>query len=64
MTMTPAEKAYQDWVDEGDNRYGSVHRDAFIAGYEAATSLQPRSPSPASVDHQAPASPSESAASL
>ena len=66
--MTPAEKAYQDWVDEGDNRYGSVHRKAFEAGYEAGyeatTSLQPRSPSPASVDHQAPASPSESAASL
>ena len=66
--MTPAEKAYQDWVDEGDNRYGSVHRKAFEAGYkagyEATTSLQPRSPSPASVVLQAPASPSESAASL
>ena len=34
MTITPAEKAYQDWVDEGTNRYGTVHRDAFIAGYE------------------------------
>ena len=32
--MREAEKAYQDWVDEGDNRYGSVHRKAFEAGYE------------------------------
>ena len=31
--MTPAEKAYQDWVDEGDNRYGSVHRDAYEHGF-------------------------------
>jgi len=33
MTMTPAEKAYQDWVDEGTNRYGSVHRDAYEHGF-------------------------------
>ncbi len=32
--MTPAEKAYQDWVDEGDNRYGTVHKKAFERGYE------------------------------
>lgn len=31
--MTPAEKAYQDWVDEGNNRYGSVHRDAYEHGF-------------------------------
>jgi len=44
MTMTPAEKAYQDWVDEGDNRYGSVHRDAyehgFVKGNQAAVELK------------------------
>ena len=32
--MNEAEHAYEQWVDIGDNRYGSVHRDAFIAGYE------------------------------
>lgn len=41
MTMTPAEKAYQDWVDEGDNRYGSVHRKAFEAGYKAGGMIEP-----------------------
>jgi hypothetical protein len=35
--MTPAEQAYENWVDEGNNRYGSVHRDAFIAGYEVGS---------------------------
>ena len=39
--MTPAEKAYQDWVDEGDNRYGSVHRKAFEAGYKAGGMIEP-----------------------
>ena len=42
--MTPAEKAYQDWVDEGDNRYGSVHRGAyehgFMKGNQAAVELK------------------------
>ena len=35
--MTPAEQAYENWVDVGNNRYGSVHRDAFIVGYEAGS---------------------------
>ena len=33
----PAEQAYENWLDVGNNRYGSVHRDAFIAGYEAGS---------------------------
>ena len=41
MTITPAEKAYQDWVDEGTNRYGTVHRDAYLAGYEAGGMIAP-----------------------
>jgi hypothetical protein len=35
--MTPAEQAYENWVDVGNNRYGSVHRDAFIAGFKAGS---------------------------
>ena len=30
-----AEQAYQNWMDIGNNRYGSLHHDAFIAGYLA-----------------------------
>ena len=41
MNWQPTEKAYQDWVDEGDNRYGSVHRKAFEAGYKAGGMIEP-----------------------
>ena len=34
--MNEAEHAYEQWVDVGDNRYGSVHRAAFLAGYSRA----------------------------
>ena len=34
--MNAAEQAYEQWVDVGDNRYGSVHKAAFLAGYSRA----------------------------
>ena len=39
--MNEAEHAYEQWVDVGDNRYGSVHRKAFEAGYKAGGMIEP-----------------------
>jgi len=38
--LTPLEQkaaqAYEAWMDDGDHRFGSIHREAFMAAYITA----------------------------
>lgn len=35
--------AYREWSDIGNNRYGSLNRDAFLAGFNSCLKADPQS---------------------